>query len=152
MNWLTRIFSGSATELVKEAGEAVAKVSAGHLGEKELTLKLEELVAKRDENLLTEVVAEIQAKEKIMVAELTQEDALTKRARPAIIYVGLAAIIADGIGSLDFSLPAEFWYVWGAVCGTYVIGRSAEKLGSAGSVVAAVTGGSKKTDPPSILQ
>ena len=86
-------------------------------------------------------------KAQIMVAELNQDDRFTKRARPMIVYMGLLFMAinhvffpcvswavqaingADNIMLPIITLPTEFWYVWGGVCGIYVLGRSAEKRG-----------------------
>lgn len=117
--------------------------AAGHLGKKELALTVEKLIHERDLANLAASVSEIQAKERIMVAELQQGDPFTKRARPSIIYTGLVAAVIDGIAAIDFTMPPDFWYVWGGVCGVYVLGRTAEKKGVGGKVVDLLTGRKK---------
>lgn len=89
----------------------------------------------------------VQAKAAIMTAELAQDDKLTKRARPSIIYGGLLVLMANHVvfpmtawvlqclafrqlpPLPDLSMPTEFWMVWGGVCSIYVLGRSREKAG-----------------------
>ena len=86
-----------------------------------------------------------------MVAELDQGDNYTKRARPTIAYAGLAFILLDhvllpyisffsGREVPDITLPADFWYVWGAVCSVWAIGRTMEKRGSMSKVTKMITG------------
>lgn len=81
---------------------------------------------------------ELAARQAIMVAELRQGDNFTKRARPSIVYFGLAfiawayfvhpylvAITGWDIPAIE--LPAGFWAAWGSVTGLYGLGRSWEK-------------------------
>lgn len=99
-----------------------------------------------------EAEGEIHAKRDIIVAELQQSDNFTKRARPAVVYTGLGAmvfnycfipffkfvigVIAQLGGSTititpePFALPPEFWWAWGGVLSVYVVGRSVEKTKS----------------------
>lgn len=37
-------------------------------------------------------------------------------------------------------LPTEFWFAWGGVCGTWVVGRSLERSGVVNNVVKRITG------------
>jgi len=101
-----------------------------------------------------------EAKKSVMVAELNQGDVYTKRARPTIVYGGLAIIFINhvifpmfawcvGVATVlfagtitpeltnalvlpSFSLPAAFWASWTGVTGVYSIGRSMEKRGVTG--------------------
>lgn len=92
--------------------------------------------------------AVIEAQKSIMVAELEQSDAYTKRARPTVIYAGLLFIfLVHVIGPLsaawggrplpEMSLPSDFWWAWSGVVGLYVIGRTSEKRGLDNPIVAA---------------
>ena len=117
------------------------------------------MIQERDDGL-------IQAKRDIIVAEMNQGDNFTKRARPSVIYMGLAfigmvhvivpcitkLIVAfkstsitaaqlTAISSIgDISLPSEFWIAWGSVVSIYSLGRSAEKRGSVDKIVSMITG------------
>ena len=128
MNWLKKIFTGGIGEAVEQIGGVVATMSEKHLGKKELKLELEKILAAQAEQQLAMAAAEIGAKERVMVAELQHGTTFGKNARPSIIYTGLGAAIIDAIEYIDFTMPADFWYVWGGVCGVYVIGRSTEKI------------------------
>lgn len=144
MSWLTKIFSTGAKELTNSLMEGVGRISEAHLGKKELKLEIEKIVAHQQDRVMDQAITEISAKERIMVAELTQGDSYTKRARPTIVYVGLIGAIVDAIQSIPFSLSPEFWYVWGSVCAVYSIGRTMEKRkvnGVAKKIQSAILGG-----------
>lgn len=145
MNWLNKLFSAGVGQAVEQIGGVVERVSAGHLGKKEMQLELEKMLHERDTALIAQLTTEITSKEKIMVAELQQGDKFTKRARPTIVYVGLLAALFDGLGYdwAKFTMPPDFWYIWGGVCSVWVIGRSAEKYGAANGLVKAITGNGK---------
>lgn len=94
----------------------------------------------------------------VITAEMAQGDNFTKRARPSIVYFGLAAIGLVHVllpmiawltltitgqaltGMPTITLPTEFWYTWGGVCSIWVIGRSAEKRGRSGEMLSLITG------------
>lgn len=94
----------------------------------------------------------IEAQREIIVSEMQQGDAFTKRARPMIVYAGLLFIflvhvvfplasVITGKTPPALSLPEEFWWAWSGVCGIWVIGRSAEKRGSGDKITKLITGG-----------
>ena len=166
MGWLQTLIGKGTGSIVEKGAEAIAKISAGHLGKKELVLELQKIADAEAARMSAEATAEIQAKERIMVAEMQQGDNYTKRARPTVVYMGLAVIAWNyaliptitGLYATFWSgasakmqpmdLPMEFWMAWSAVVGIYSIGRSAEKRGWNGKLTAAVTGTPKA---PSIL-
>ena len=103
----------------------------------------------------------IQAQKEIMVAEMNQGDAYTKRARPTLVYAGLCfiflvhvfiplitwiAVISGKIIPTDapaLTLPHEFWYAWTGVVGIWSLGRSAERRGANNRLIEAITGTKK---------
>jgi len=93
----------------------------------------------------------IEAQRSIIVSEMQQGDAYTKRARPTIVYAGLVFIFLVHVflpGYAFFfnkavpalTLPEEFWWAWGGVCSVWVIGRSTEKQGMKNKLVGMITG------------
>ena len=83
----------------------------------------EELKIRMQEVLQTTLTAELEAKSAVLQAELSQGDPFTKRARPAVVYAGLAFIflnhvlspIVAAFGGLqipNLALPGEFWWAW----------------------------------------
>lgn len=144
MGWLSKLFGAGVGSAVEQIGGVVTKFQEGHLSKRERDLELERILTERDAQTLAAVKEEIRAKERIMVAELEQGDSYTKRARPTIVYVGLIGAIIDAIGTIEFTLPPDFWYVWGGVCGVYMMGRTVEKRGGRGGF-ARIAGGASST-------
>jgi len=116
-------------------------------------LEVQKMLERREAALLT-------TQREVMVAEMAQGDAYTKRARPTIVYMGLAFIglvhvvfpiaawyaleVLDKAATMpDISLPGEFWAAWGGVCSVWVVGRTLEKRGAgglAGKAASIITG------------
>ena len=82
---------------------------------------------------------EIEAKAKVMIAELNQDDNYTKRARPTVLYAGIIIMLINnvvlpwisyfkGLQIPAINLPSEFWLAWGGIASVYSFGRSKEKL------------------------
>jgi hypothetical protein len=94
----------------------------------------------------------IQARERVLVAELNQSDLFTKRARPSVVYFGLLLIgfnyclvplvtlFMPSVGLTTLVLPTEFWMAWGGLVATWSIGRTKEKQGIATKAVSIITG------------
>jgi hypothetical protein len=158
MSWIGKLFSAGTSSLVKSISDAADRFITTDEERNAFTLQVEQLLQMRDSEIEQTIRAELAAKERILVAELKQGDAYTKRARPTVVYVGLgfiginyvfipllariAALFgAEGIDSTPLTdLPSEFWVAWGGICATWVVGRSAEKRGSRSRVVETVTG------------
>lgn len=96
--------------------------------------------------------AVVEAQKAVMVAEMSQGDVYTKRARPTIVYAGLLFIFMvhvafpiityiSGQDLPDLKLPEEFWWSYTGVCGVWVLGRSMEKNGAQNKIVNMITGG-----------
>ncbi|MDD5539200.1 MAG: holin family protein [Candidatus Marinimicrobia bacterium] len=107
-------------------------------------IQLQEMLQARENAL-------IESQKSIMIAEMNQGDAFTKRARPMIVYCGLLFIFLVHVlfpmitfftqeQLPELSLPTEFWWAWTGVCGVWVIGRSMEKNGATSKTVNAITG------------
>jgi hypothetical protein len=107
-------------------------------------LRLQEILEKRETAL-------IEAQRSVIVSEMEQGDRFTKRARPMLVYAGLCFILMVHVlfpmvtwftkqTVPDLSLPEEFWWAWSGVCGIWVMGRSAEKMGKGSKLVGMITG------------
>lgn len=158
MSWLGKIFAGGAGSLIESVGNVADRFITTDDERQEFKLEIEALLQRRDSEIEQTIRAELAAKERILVAELKQGDAYTKRARPTVVYVGLAFIGLNYIFMPLFSrvaalftdvpidtgpladLPMEFWAAWGGICATWSIGRTAEKRGSRHPAVEAITG------------
>lgn len=164
MTFLSELFGSAASP-----GAEAAKASAGIVGaiadvaarwlpgerdRQEFQLEVARLIDQRDARIDASVDARIGAQASIITAELAQGDAYTKRARPTIIYYGLAItawnyslvpVIAK-LAHIDLpplDLPDVFWQVWGGVAGLYVLGRTAEKSGGFVDAVKNLSGAKK---------
>lgn len=149
--WLSNLLSGGIGEIISKVGETIDRFVLTDGEKSSLKMQLEQLLQKRDSELEETLRIELAAKERVLVAELTQGDSYTKRARPSIVYVGLvvmtvnyclAPLIALAFGKAlpELRLPEEFWYAWTGVSATWVIGRTFEKRGEGGRVVERITG------------
>jgi hypothetical protein len=154
MSWFTKLFSGSVGTLVDKVGGVVDKFHLSGEEKQKFILEMETLVQKRDSEIEATIRTELQAKERVLVAELSQGDSYTKRARPSVVYAGLAfiafnyclvpvisKIAGQGIKPLD--LPAEFWYGWSGIVATWSIGRTAEKRGVSNRLTRTITGSAR---------
>lgn len=154
MKWLGKIFGGS--DVVEKIGGVVNKFSENHLGKKELTLEIEKILAEDRKALHSEVVAELGAKERVLVAELAQGNTYTKAARPTVVYTGLAVLLINhvilpwtshfaGMEIPEIKIPMEFWIGWSGIVATWSIGRDTVRTGARNKFATAVTGDSSKS-------
>jgi hypothetical protein len=135
---------GSVADLAKSIMGIFVSPKATEAERAAAQLQLQEILEKRE-------TAIVEAQRAVIVAEMQQADTFTKRARPALIYAGLAFIFLVHVAFPiityfakkelpALSLPGQFWWAWTGVCGVWVIGRSAEKRGVASKLVGMVTG------------
>ncbi len=157
MSWFTKIFSGSVGNLVEQVGGVVDKFHLSGEEKQKFMLEMEALLQKRDSEIEETIRAELQAKERVLVAELSQGDNYTKRARPTVVYAGLIFIcfnycIVPALSKFfcapvePFVLPTAFWAGWSGIVGTWSIGRSVEKRGIQTRFTRAITGSSRLLD------
>ena len=151
MSWFTDIFSGGAKGIVDGLGGIIDKFKLAPGEKEQFRLEAEALLQKRDSEIETTLRRELEAKERVLVAELQQGDNFTKRARPSVVYVGLAAVVFNycviptiltftGHAAEPFELPTAFWAGWSGIVATWQIGRTMEKRGANNRFTRAVTG------------
>ena len=163
MSFLSDAISKGTSSLIDSLSDAARKFITTDKDREQFELQAQEIVQKNNAETEKTIRAELSAKERVLQAELNQGDTYTKRARPTVIYGGLAFIFINyvlfpilgrvvsmfGIEGIDTSplpnLPTEFWYAWGGICGTWVIGRSLERRGIHNRAVEIVTGNATKT-------
>lgn len=154
MNFVKKIISSTFGSAVKDIGSTIKQFVTTDKDRAELQIKIEEILAKRDSDIESTIRSELDAKARIIESEMAQGDNYTKRARPTVVYVGLlmafinycflpALALANSAEAVTLPIPPQFWYVWGGVCSTWVVGRSAEKRGAQSKVIDLVTGGHK---------
>ena len=147
MNWLTNLFSGGISDLLKAGGDLVDRFVHTDSEKAQMKLALEKLITERLALTQEQVGRETEAKMQVLTAELKQGDNFTKRARPTVVYAGLGFIAINHVvfpvtGRVlmaffpeivfDTSplpdLPSEFWLAWGGICAVWAIGRTREKI------------------------
>lgn len=150
-NWVSNIIGGSIGEVVSKIGNTIKQFIPNDVDRMKAQGEIEKILQTRDADIETTIRQELSSKEKILIAELQQGDNYTKRARPTLVYTGLAVIIynycavptiqmLNGLPVVPFQLPTEFWVAWGGVVGTWVVGRSMEKRGIKNKAVSLITG------------
>ena len=151
MSWLTKILGSSIGSVVNQVGDVVDKFHLSGEEKQKFKLAMEALLQKRDSEIEATIRSELQAKERVLVAELTQGDKYTKRARPTVVYAGLAFIffnycVVPVISKLVHApveplvLPNAFWAGWSGIVATWTIGRTFEKRGAENMFTRIVTG------------
>jgi hypothetical protein len=150
-SFITKLFAGMGGKIFGKVADAVDSLHLSKEEKEEFKLKFEKMLMERGKELEITLRSQLQAKERILVAELSQGDNYTKRARPTVVYSGLVFILLNycvfplishftgqGIPKLD--LPVEFWAGWSGIVMTWSIGRTFEKRGKNNKIVSAVTG------------
>lgn len=165
--WVSDLLSGGLVNIGKGIADIVDKFKLTPDEKAQFELQMETLLQKATSELEQTMRTELQAKERILVAELTQGDSYTKRARPTVVYGGLVfiainyvlapilmwfAIQVSGVQMPEFptlDLPPEFWYGWSGIVATWTVSRTMERRGVANNLVSIVTGsqppGKRKT-------
>jgi len=151
MSWLSKILGSGVGSVVTEAGGVIDKFHLSGEERQKFKMELEALLQKQNSEIEETIRTELRAKERVLVAELAQGDSYTKRARPTVVYAGLAFIffnycIIPAIQSLagvrvePFHLPTEFWAGWSGIVATWTIGRTMEKRGARSRLTSIITG------------
>jgi hypothetical protein len=167
--WLGKIFSAGAGSFVESVGNTLDKFITSKEEKAALMIELEKVFQGRLSEIEQTTRAELDVKARIIEAEMKQDDSYTKRARPTIIYVGLAiaflkivffplivlpilvlgnadSMTVEFIRSLSVErvpMEQEFWFAWTGVTGMYAFGRSREKMGDQSAISQAMTGNGK---------
>lgn len=162
-NFLTKIFSSGAGDFIEKMGGVVDRFVTTKGEKAEFMLEMEKLLQQRDTEIETTIRKELDAAKDVIVAELQQGDNYTKRARPTIIYTGLAMyvlnsvvfpklavfaalfsdpelqkIVIDALQPVD--IPSSFAIAWGGIVSIYAGGRTLEKRGARNAMTQAMTG------------
>ncbi len=151
MGFLGDLFGGGAKGILEGIGGIIDGVTTTDEERAKAKLEAQKLVLQAQADMEATIRKELEAKERILVAELQQDDGYTKRARPSIVYAGLLIAVGSAVAKLlgsdvDVStlVPTEFWLAWGGVTGTWVVGRTFEKRGQGNRFSRAVTGNTSK--------
>lgn len=147
MSFLSKIFGSGVKEVVDGISGVIDQF---HMSEEEKVkakLEIERILQEDRMKLMENLQTELEAKERILIAELNQGDLYTKRARPSVVYGGLAFIFLNYVllplfmpEHKQLELPVEFWTAWGGIVATWSVGRSFEKRGIQNSLTKKITG------------
>lgn len=152
MSFLSTILGGSAGKVIESVGNIADKFHLSGEEKNQFKIEMETLLQQRDSEVETTIRTELEAKTRVIEAEMSQGDNYTKRARPSVVYAGLFLIffnygIIPAISKLSgdatitqFPLPAAFWAAWGSVVSIWSVGRSVEKRGVRSGLLDKVTG------------
>jgi len=135
---------GSIADLAKGVIDRIWPPDADPNEKMKAQLELQKIVEDRENQVIS-------AQREIMVAEMNQGDNYTKRARPSVVYAGLAAVLLNNMvfpwiahftGRMipQIELPSDFWWVWGGCVSVWMIGRTAERRGATNKVLSMITG------------
>ena len=92
MSWLSKLFAGGVGTVVEKVGDTVDKFHLSGEEKQQFKLELQQVLMARESEIEQTVRKNLEAKERILVAELQQGDTFTKRARPSVVYFGLLMI------------------------------------------------------------
>lgn len=157
MSWLSDLFTSGVGDLVDKVGATVDRFHLSGEEKQRFKLELRRLFQQRQAEVEQTIRKNLEARERVLVAELAQGDNYTKRARPTVVYGGLVMIginyviipfLASVFGAeamQPMQLPTEFWAAWGGVVATWSIGRSLEKANMSNGLSRMVTGASKRS-------
>lgn len=156
---LKDLIAGGIGSLAEKVGGVVDRFVQTQDEKAAVKLELEKLARAAEAELEETIRTELGAKERVLVAELTQGDKYTKRARPSVVYWGMVIMTFNyslvpfifkmaGHELETLPLPPEFWYGWSGIVATWSVGRTMERRGVGNNLVKIVTG-SKQA--PSIL-
>ena len=158
MGWFTDLFAGGVGDVVEKVGDTIDKFHLSGEEKQAFKLELQRTLLQRESEIEQTIRKNLEAKERILVAELQQGDNYTKRARPTVVYFGLlmialnyflvpAVILISGKDVIPedfFKLPGEFWAAWGGIVATWAVGRSFEKANSSNKFSRMITGNKKQ--------
>jgi len=162
MELFKKLFGKGITDVVTSVGDVVDRFTLSKEEKQEFKLEIQSRMLKLEGELEETYHKELDARQEIIKAELAQGDSYTKRARPTIVYSGLAfiflvyvivpviAYISGANEMPGIKLPAEFWWAWGTVVGVYGVGRSVEKMGITNKLTNFMTGSGATKVPTNV--
>lgn len=147
LGFLGKIFGGGVKEVAGAVTDVVGAFIQDPSEKAAAALEIERILMTREVQLQESIRKELEAKERIIVAELNQGDNYTRRARPSVVYSGLLFILFNYViaplflaDQKSLELPVEFWMAWGGIVATWSVGRSFEKNGTHNKATSVVTG------------
>lgn len=117
----------------------------------QVEIELQKILQDGAAEIEASVRQEMASRERVIVAEMQSGDNYTRRARPTVVYAGLAAMAVNhivlpwiayysGNPPPSIEIPGIFWTAWGGVVATWSVGRTMEKRGATNKAVGLITG------------
>ncbi len=92
MSWLNRLFANGIGNVFNQVGNVIDKFHLSKEEKQQFKLELQRALMQRESEIEQSIRKNLEAKERILTAELQQDDSYTKRARPTVVYFGLIMI------------------------------------------------------------
>ena len=138
MSFLSGILGAGSKGVLDGIGGIIGKFVQSPEEKNKALMEMEQLLAAKDAKVEETIQAEMDARKEILVAELESGDNYTRRARPTLVYAGLAFIFLNHVffpvlfaltktPPVDLALPVEFWVAWTGTTGAWSIGRTMER-------------------------
>ena len=154
MSIFSKLFGGGLSGLIDSVKDVIDTFTLTKEEKQEFQLEMQSRLMQIEQELETTYRTELESRADIIKAEMAQGDRYTKRARPTVIYTGLAFIFLvyvilpiiaylsgkSAAAMPEVQLPAEFWWAWATIVSVYGAGRSAEKLGITNKITQLATG------------
>ncbi len=144
MSFLSDLMSGGIGDIVKGVKDVVDEFHTSDEEKAGIMERVEAAVTARMQVVSDQVQARFKMVQGVIEAEMKNGNGFTKAARPSIVYTGLGIHLINALGQMFGMEPIEidenFTYVWGGVCGVWIVGRSYEKGGNSNKASQIITG------------
>lgn len=153
------LFSGGAKDILEGVGELADRFITTDEDRLRFLHEAEKLITERMKARSDAAQAQMQASERVMVAELQSGDPYVSRTRPMLARWGLytimfnyaavplvsrfAAVLGADVEIGPLEMPTEFWVAWGGVVGTWTLSRGFEKASGTSNALSRALSGSR---------
>lgn len=141
---LDTILTGGVSDIVKGVVGIFDSLHTSEEEKQDAERQVFDMVTSRMAVIEQSIQARFRMVTEIIQSEMASGNIYTKSARPTIVYAGLLIHMLNAFGQMLGAQPIEvdpnFTYVWGGVCGVWIVGRSAEKAGKRSRATELVTG------------
>jgi len=146
--WLKNLFTGGAAQLLKTVDQVIDNVTTTQeekmkldIAKEQLRFEILQVTSLMEQKAAELVQKDLEGVRQQAMVELRSEDPFVRRARPAIIWTGVAVFVVNYIVMpaagfvlsktvTPVQLPDMFWYTWGTITGGYAFLRTLEKTGT----------------------
>ena len=158
MSFITDLLTGGLENIINPISKVIDQFHVSDEEKEKLRIQVKKQMTEVFQEVEKTHRQEIESKANIIQAEMAQGDNFTKRARPAVVYWGMALITlcnffvpflvlvvrlfnGEPISDLPtIPLDESVYWAWTSVVGVWTAGRSAEKLGVRNKIVSSIVG------------